>query len=506
MKIFATGIATETNTFCPIPTSLEDFQVQTGKDSASGCINYPALDLSTIWGESSRAQGYEFIFSLMAFAQPGGMTVRSAYETLRDELLGDLRNALPVDAVLLMLHGAMLAQGYHDCEEDLISRVRDIAGPSTVIGVELDLHCHVSAAKIGKADIVITYKEYPHVDVIERARELLELTIATSRGCITPRMELFDCRMIGIYPTSRPPMRGLVDRMKEAERRKGVLSVSLGHGFQFADVPHIGAKVLVVTDNDAPLATEVAREIGVEVYGMRREIGLDTFSLPLDEALIRAMTSASSPVVVADQSDNPGGGAPGDATYALRWLLDHRATDVAMAAFYDPEVVRIAKRAGRGATLSVRLGGKLGPLSGTPVDLEVSVMEIRENYMYPFPLQSGEIELIPTGTVVALRAAGVDIVVSSERCQCFSPTVFFDLGVDPTRKKLLVVKSTQHFHAAFAPVVSEVIYMAGPGAVAPDPRQIPYRQVNTNGFYPWVPDPLAFDGVARGAMMISGGE
>jgi microcystin degradation protein MlrC len=491
MKIFAAGIATETNSFSPIPTGLEDFQVQRGTDVEAGRVDYPGLNLAAVWGKSAKAQGHHFTFSLMAFAQPGGITVRSAYELLRDEILEDLRNALPVDIVFLMLHGAMLAQGYDDCEEDLIRRVRNVTGPETVIGVELDLHCHLSEAKIARADIVMTYKEYPHVDVNERAGELYELALATKLGSVLPKMALFDCRMVGIYPTSRQPMRGFVDAMKGAERRNGILSISFGHGYPFADVPHIGAKVLVVADNDAELARQVARELGLAVYGLRREIGFDTLSLSMEEALTRALASTRRPVVVADQSDNAGGGAPGDATFALRWLLEHQATEVAMGTFYDPEVVRIAMRAGRGATLPVRLGGKLGPLSGDPVDIEVTVIAIRENYMYSFPLESGELEQIPTGTAVALRGNGIDIVVSSERCQCFSPAIFSDLGIDPTLKRVLVPKSTQHFHAAFAPLAAELLYMAGPGAVPPDPRQIGYRRVNLGNLYPWNEDPLS---------------
>jgi microcystin degradation protein MlrC len=491
MKIFAAGIATETNTFSPVPTSYEDFLVQRGRDALEGRITQPSLDLSAIWGRQAKARGDELLFSLMAWAQPGGITARSAYESLRDEMLNDLRTAMPVDVVLLMLHGAMVAQGYDDCEEDVIRRVRDIVGPTAVIGVELDLHCHLSLSMIAPADIVITYKEYPHIDMNDRARELFDLAVAAKLGSIRPTMALFDCRMIGLYPTSSQPLRGFVDAMTEAERRKGVLSVSFGHGFQFADVQHVGAKLLVVTDNDQGLAERVAREFGLRVHGLRRDIGFDSLALPMEKALAKALASKKTPVVVADQSDNTGGGAPGDATFALRWLLDHQAEDVAMAIFYDPEVVRIARKAGKGATLAVRLGGKMGPFSGAPVDMEVTVLSMLDDYMHAFPQRSGEPYLNPAGDVVALRCGSIDIVVGSERCQCFSPSIFSDLGIDPILKRLLIPKSVQHFYEAFAPIAGEVIYMAASGAVAPDPRQISYRRLDTSRLYPWAEDPFA---------------
>lgn len=492
MKIFGAGIATETNTFSPIPTDLADFEVDRRKGRASDRQGHSLLDLSEVWGKPAEDGGHEFVSSLMAWAPPSGITVGAAYESLRDEVLGDLEGAMPVDIVLLMLHGAMVAHGHDSCEADLVSRVRDIVGPDVVIAVELDLHCHLSDSVIGRADIVITYKEYPHVDVNARARELLDLAVAARRGAVRPCMALFDCRMVGLYPTSRQPMRGFVDAMTEAESREGVLSISFGHGFPFADLPYVGAKVLVVTDDDQALAQRTAREFGLRAYGMRKEIGFETFSLSMEDALSRAITSTRGrPVVVADQSDNPGGGAPGDATHAVRWLLANGAREVAIAIVHDPEVAKLAIKAGTGSTLPVRLGGKIGVSSGDPVDIEATVGQIRLGYTHPFVQQSGEPILFSVGDTVALHCGGIDIVVGSERCQCVDPSIFADFGIDVRQRRILVVKSMQHFFSAFSKIAAEVIYMAGPGAVNPDPRRIPYRRLETNRLYPWVQDPLA---------------
>jgi microcystin degradation protein MlrC len=490
MKIFAAGIATETNTFSPFPTKLDDFRVQRGRDVLAGRLPFPNLDLTDPWGGQANARGDEFVFSLMAYADPAGLTVRAAYETLREEVLQDLRASTPVDVVLLMLHGAMVAEGYEDCEEDLISRVRTVVGPKVTIGVEFDLHCHLSEPKIAAADLVITYKEYPHTDPTDRARELFELAVATRLGRVRPTMALYDCRMVGLYPTSREPMRGFVDSLCSAEREDGVISLSFGHGFPFADIPNVGAKVLAITDDDPVLARRVAREFGLKAYALRREIGCESFSLPLEEALAHALASSKSPLVIADQSDNPGGGAPADATYVLRWLLDYHVDGVGMAFLYDPEVVQMARRAGAGADLSVRLGGKLGGNSGSPVSLEATVTGVIENYRQPFPQQSGATDWIDQGTIVALRSAGIDIVATDGRAQCLSPAAFSDIGIDPMSKRLLVVKSAQHFHAGFSPIAGDIIYMCGPGAVPPDPRQIPYRRVVTSRLFPWSEDPL----------------
>jgi len=165
----------------------------------------------------------------------------------------------------------------------------------------------------------------------------------------------------------------------------------------------------------------------------------------------------------------------------------------AIAILHDPEVVKIAKKAGVGATLPVRLGGKSGPASGDPVDLEVTVECLREDYQHGFPQQTGDPLLYNVGDVAGLRCGGIDIVVGSHRCQCFAPSIFTDLDIDVGAKRLLVVKSIQHFHGAFAALAAEIIYMAGPGGSSPDPRFIAYQRVDTQGLYPWAADPLRRD-------------
>jgi microcystin degradation protein MlrC len=490
MKIFAGGIATETNTFCPVPTAFDDFIIHRRRSGERGTVREAGFDLHRIWGRLAEARGDEIVLSMMAWAHPSGITVKTAYESMRDEMLADLRAAMPVDIALLMLHGAMVADGYDDCEEDIARRVRQIVGKDAVIGVELDLHCHLSESMIAPTDIVIACKEYPHTDVNDRAQELFDLAVATRLGKMKPTQALFDCRMIGMYPTSRHPMRGFVDAMIETEARPGVLSVSFGHGFQFGDVPHMGAKILVITDDDPVTASQIACDLGMRVHGLRGQIGFESISLPLETAMAKAVAARTFPVVVADQSDNPGGGAPGDSTFALRWLLDHGARDVGVAILHDPEVVKIARKAGVGARLPVRVGGKMSPFSGNPIDVDVEVVSIADDYVHSLSQTSGDAWTFPVGNVVALRTGSVDIIVGSERCQCFSPAIFVDLGVDPCRKRLLVVKSTQHFHGAFEEIASDILYMSGPGAVAPDPRQLTYKRFDNRGVYPWASAPF----------------
>src|SRR5690606_28333829 len=185
--------------------------------------------------ERARTRGWQIVEGLCAFSEPAGPTVRSAYEALRDELLDDLRSALPVDMVLLGMHGAMVADGYDDCEGDVLARVRALVGPDVAVGAELDPHCHLTQAMLDNADVLICFKEYPHTDFLERGAELADLCADLVAGRIRPVMSTFDCRMIGIYHTPREPMRSYVDRIKALEGRDGVLSISVVQTFPWGD-------------------------------------------------------------------------------------------------------------------------------------------------------------------------------------------------------------------------------------------------------------------------------
>lgn len=483
MKIFVAGIITETNTFSPIPTGLADFEILRGNDIDKESIaRGPLIAIR----EKAAEGNHDLVFSLSAFAQPAGLTVRSVYESLRDEFLADLKAAAPVDIVLMPLHGAMVAEGYDDCEGDMIAKVREIVGPDVTIGVELDLHCHLTELIVNEADLVVIYKEYPHTDMAVRARELFDLAVATAEGKIKPTMAMFDCKMMGMYLTPFEPMRSFVDEMMAAEGKDGILSLSLAHCFPWGDVSDCGARMLAITDNDLQKAKQVAETFGHKFFEQREGVSLKPLSM--DEALDKARASAKHPIVIADQADNAGGGAPSDSTFVLRAMLERNITNAGIAMIYDPIAVQLAKSAGKGAKLKVRLGGKMGISSGDPLDLEVTVSGIIDNMTQRWPQQDKDLT-IQCGDSVCLTINGIDIIVNSKRGQVFSPDVFTNFGIDVSQKKLLVVKSMQHFYAGYEPIAAEVIYMAAPGAVAPIMQDIAFTKPDLHK-YPWIDNPF----------------
>lgn len=483
MRIFLAALAHETNTFSPIPTTRQSF--------AEGLLHHRG-DAATLAKarefagytdvlDLARARGDECIAGLCAWAQPGGPLPRADYEELRDELLADLRAAGKVDFVFLVLHGAMVAQGFYwDCEGDILRRVRAIVGDSTPVGALLDLHGNVSDGMVADGAILVACKEYPHIDYPQRAAELYEQLARASRGGSRPRTLKQSVPMLGIMGTTEEPMRSFVRRMQDCERQPGIVSVSAMHGFPWSDTPYTSAAMLVVYDAVHPGADEaagrLARELSLEFFSLRGSSPAKR--VPIEEALdaaeLESRRIGDRPVVIADGSDNPGGGAAGDSTFMLRALLERGISNAALGMIWDPESVALATAAGAGREVVLDIGGKHGPMSGEPLHAKAVVLACREAAS-----QRGFGELHDElGPCAAVRVRGVDVVLNSIRQQVFSPDCFTELGIDPASKRFVVVKSTQHFRAHFDAIAGATVYCDAPGALNANLAALPYRNLH----------------------------
>ena len=485
MRVFIACLGTETNTFSSLPTGEQTFGDTALFDGDA--TRHPPTPFSLplhIWRARAEAEGHAVVEGLCAFAQPAGRTIRRVYEGYRDRILAEAEAALPLDLALVNMHGAMVAEGYDDCEGDLLASLRAVIGEETVLGGELDLHCHITPAMLEAATALVTYKEYPHIDIGERADDLFRLCHDAAEGRTQPVMAAHDCRMISMWRTTSEPMRRFVADMKALEGRDGILAVSFGHGFPWGDVAEVGARTLVIADGDNDKAAALAADLGARLWAMREETRPG--AIGIDDAIDRALAVDGGPVVLADVSDNAGGGAPSDSTFILERLIARGVRDAASGLYWDPVAVRFCMEAGEGARLDLRVGGKCGPDSGNPVDLAVTVERIVEGADQTFGQARNKI-----GDAVWVRTeGGLDLVLNSVRTQVFHPDAFTCVGLDPRAKKLVVVKSTQHFHAGFAPIAKEILYVAAPGAIAPDFAAIPYTKLE-KPYWPRVEDPWA---------------
>lgn len=472
MRLLSATIATETNTFSPLPTSLDAYKESVFFRPGEHPDDAPRMCTATLFvaRRRAKAEGFTLIEGSCFAASPAGTTNRSDYEFMRDEILAQVRAALPLDGVLMGLHGAMVAHGYDDVEGDVIARVREIVGPKCVIGVELDPHCHLTLKRVSHSDIIILYKEFPHTDVVERAEDLLTLVLRTIRGEIKPVMSMYDCRQIGSYPTTLPLMRAFVDKTSAMEGKDGVLSVSIGHCFPYADVAELTGRILVVVDGDKVKADRLASLIGEEFVSMRGRTAPDY--VDAEAGLTAAVAFNDSPVVMADPADNAGGGAPSDNTTILRQMIASDVQNAAIGPIWDPVAVRLCFDAGEGAVFPLRFGGKTGPASGQPLDAVVKVTALKRDCWQSFgPAQ------VPLGDCAAVRVLGVDVVLITNRTQALGLELFRNLGIEPTERKLVVVKSTNHFMAAFGPIAKKVIYVDSDGPLSRDYRRIGYTRV-----------------------------
>ena len=474
MRLFAATLATESNPFSPLPAGLNAYKE---------CLflrpgEYPREELlwftDPFWVARRRAdaEGFTLIEGSHFGASPAGITNRHDYEFMRDEILGQLKAALPLDGVLLGLHGAMIAHGYDDVEGDILERVRALVSPKCIIGAELDPHCHLTVKRVQLADVMVLYKEYPHTDGVERGNDLLDIVLKTLRGQVKPVMSLYDCRQIQMYPTDLPLMRGFVDRTKAMEGKDGVLSISICHGFPHADVPELGSRILVVMDKDKAKGDVLATEIGEEFVSMRGKTAIAQKFFSVEDGIDAALEFNDAPVVIADAADNAGGGAPSDNTTILRRLIERQAEDAAVAPIWDPVAVKLCFDAGEGTEFQLRFGGKIGPSSGTPIDAVVTVVNLKRDCWQT--CGPGRSEL---GDCAAVRVGGVDVVLVSKRIQALGLELFHNVGIDPSAKKIVVLKSVTHFMAAYGPIAKKVIHVDSGGAVTHDYRKLPYTRV-----------------------------
>jgi microcystin degradation protein MlrC len=289
--------------------------------------------------------------------------------------------------------------------------------------------------------------------------------------------------MINMWRTPIQPMRAFVDRMTALEGKDGILSISFGHGFPWGDVEDVGAKILVISDGDEIKARTLAQKLGQEIWAMRSETM--TAHDTVDDAISQALKDKSSPVILADVADNAGGGAPSDNTAILHRLVDRGISGAVTGCYWDPQAVQFCMEAGLGATFPLRIGGKCGPASGDPVDLRITVRGLAEDHSQT-GLSGGRASFGPSAWV---SADGIDIVLVSKRQQTFAPDAFTGLGLTLRDKRMVIVKSTQHFHAAFAPIAGAIRYVSAPGAIPPEFEKIPYTK-RTLPYWPRNDDPF----------------
>jgi len=460
-RVLAGRIMHETNTFSRVLTDMaafrrRDFHLENEIPAAY-------RDTRSALGATFEAAdkfGWTLVHPVSASANPSGIVTREAFEELTRLLIEGARRQGPIDGALLHLHGAMVTEDHEDGEGELLRRLRAVIGAAVPVIVTLDLHANVSQAMADYANCLIAFRTYPHIDQYERAWQGAELLERAMRGEIRPKTVL--ARRPTIYGlnhgrTQSGPMVEALRRADAIEQQGDALVVSLCAGFTRANIHDVGPTATVTTDGANPKSQGIAEGL-MDFAWETREINTAKL-LPIPEVIDRARRgkAGEKPLVIADYTDNPGGGGYGDATAPLKAMVEAKRPGVAFHAIYDPEAVWAGIKAGIGARTTLTLGGKTDPsMGGGPLTLEGEVTCLSNGKFIAWGPMGGGVAR-DYGLSMVFRVGGIDIVVITNNGQANDLGQFTSLGIDPTRYRTVAVKSMHHFRAAFEPIAREVV-------------------------------------------------
>ncbi|TWI58194.1 M81 family metallopeptidase [Halalkalibacter nanhaiisediminis] len=477
MKILIGEIAHETNTFSSVKTTVESFK-QWKWLHGEEIIEKHRRVRDYLGGMIDRSDeiGIEIVPTFAAFAMPSGMITRETYQRLIQELIEGIKSAESFDAICLALHGAGVAEGVDDLEGDILLAVREEIGYEIPLVVTLDLHGNITDQMVKEADVLLGVNYYPHIDTYERGKEAIDVARQILLGELKPTMSLKKLQLI--IPTSTTnlsPAKEINERCWEQEAKESIIDCTFFHGFSYADIPFTGVTVLTTTNNDQDLAAQTSEEIGKEIWKVR-----DKFFLPIDspdEGITKALKVEGKPIVINESSDNPGGGTPGDGTYLLSAMIEAKLEDACFGFIYDPEVADIAHSQGVGSTINVKLGGKTDNMHGNPIPLQAYVKSVSDGqFVQSSPMGKGT--KVNYGKSARLVANGIDIIVCSKSSQTFDEQIFLLHGIDVLTYKIVALKSSQHFRAAFEPLAKAIIPVNSPGLSSSNLFDFPFERIN----------------------------
>lgn len=488
MRIGIANFTHESNTFAAAPTPLDAFHIYRGQ----AVIDHYAPTFHEVAGYIAGAEEYDFelapLFS--ANATPGGTLTSHAYETLVGELLDSIRAAMPLDGLLLALHGAMVAEGFPQADGETVRRVRELVGPDFPLVVTHDYHGNVPPALVENATGLIIYKTCPHIDQRERGIEAAELVARTIRRQVKPVSAIVKPPVvfnIAFHNTSSGPMKPLMDAAIALEKQPGILSVSIAAGYQYADVPWMGPSIVVIADGDAALAQREAERLGQMMWESREQL---VPRIPkAAEAVAMAMSSSAWPVSLFELGDNVGGGSAGDATIILEELLRQKA-DGWVVTLYDPESVQQCVAAGIGGQVTVRTGGKLDTQHGPTLTISGRVRTMHDGTYEETERRHGGARYGDQGLSVVVevnRSApgkGGLLILNSQRVAPMSIHQITCMGIQPQQQKILVAKGAVAPRAAYEPVSTRIIEVdtAGATSISRPPQEFVQARKN---LYEW---------------------
>lgn len=462
-RIAVGGIHTECSTSSPVLMQPEDFRVLRGPDL-----------LAHEYFDFLDAEGVEHLPLLHARAVPGGPLARATYEGFKAEFLERLEATLPIDGLYLAMHGAMNVEGMDDAEGDWISAARAVVGPDVLVAASYDLHGNVTQRIVDQLDIFAGYRTAPHIDVQEtmvRAWSMLVRALTTGEKpgvAWAPVPVLLPGERTS---TEDEPAKSLYQKLPEHDAVPGIWDANLMVGYVWADEPR-GTACAVVTAVDKAAAEKVTAAIAQSYWDAREDFRFGPMTGPLQDMLNIAKRTETRPIILADSGDNPTGGGVGDRADVLKALLARSIGDVLIAGITDRPAVERCFAAGAGAQVSLKVGGSLDPASPS-VELEADVVFLDN----PGPAAEQQ---------AVVRIGGITLVLAARRRPYHNIADFTRLGLDPTKVRLLVVKSG-YLSPELAPIANPNLMALTDGVINQDIENLPSHRRHQPS-YPFVKD------------------
>ncbi len=488
MRVAVGQLWQESNTFNPLPTTRQDFE-HFGVVRGAELVERMA-DTNELGGFIQSLRRWperpEVVGLVRLPAWPGGAATHDTFVWLRDELVASLRESLPVDAVLLALHGSLVAEGAPDVEGEVLDALRGLLGPDVPLVATLDLHANVTERMVRAADALVLYHTAPHIDVFEtgqRGAAVLRRILVEGARPVTAFQ-----KVPAVFPAERANTQdpasvshGFRLRLQELEATPRILSAGLATVQPWLDIPELGSSVLIVADGDAELAQKECARLAAEVWERRREYLPEL--VPVADAVRAAHDNADGLVVLSDSADATTSGAPGDSNWVLRELLRYDWPRPALVTLVDPELVEEASRRGVGAELTAALGGKRDRRFSQPLTVTAQVAALFEA-RFTLSGHLGRNLPIDMGPSAVLRRGNVHVVVTGRSGPHFAPELFLAAGLDPFGAAVLVAKSPCGFRAAYEGKAKRILVVRAPGCAPADFWRYEYRHV-PRPLWPW---------------------
>lgn len=482
MRLLLAMMMHETNTFSPVPTDLQRFALGLGQLPPQGEAAVQAYrHTGTATGafiDLAEAAGAEFELAIAAHAAPSGPVEDDAFDRMTDTITQAVARG-GWDGILLDLHGAMVTRTHEDGEGELLRRIRAVDA-HTPIGVAYDMHANVYDDMVALAQVVAGYQTYPHVDMYETGLRAGQPLLRLIAGEVQPTSAWARLPMIPHVMRQSSldePNRSLQARARQMEQ-EGALTASVFTGFPHADIENAGLSVVVVTDGQPELARQFRDELLHMAWDSRAQWIYPVE--PLAQSVSRAKAMDLSPVVLLDHYDNAASGGTMDTTAVLAEVLRQGLQDVAFFAIFDPQAVQQAIAAGVGQRVSLSVGGKmpmpLMPHPSAPLQLEGTVKVISAGkYKAKGPMSQGARQ--DMGAAVVIDTGAVEVALISRHVEPFDVNALMSLGIDPTQKKFVVLKSRVHWRAGMGHLAAAVVECAGAGACTSDYSELQFQRL-----------------------------